>query len=439
MVRSAIPKGQQIFICILLLLLWFHHVNAQVSCPANFSLCYSKTPSELTAGQPAGGTYSGTGVSNGFFDPSAAGIGIHTVTHTVPNVGTCSFQITVYQAGHIGCVMEWPEVCTGMKPGNYGECVVSPGFTATYTGPGYVDNVFYPTIAGVGEHTYTITATDASGCLVEFENKIGVYDGAPPVINIPDVTVPSATSPSFALTGGVDITHYRGVGVSGDPAMGNQYIFSPSVAGNGVFTINVFSVFPDDDWIQKACYSEGTFKIQVGAMPVTLANFSATAEERDVILAWRTAMEKDFDRFEIERSADPKKGFIKIHQQQGGSSDGRYNFRDSEAEAGVANYYRLKMIDSDGTFTYSKIAWALPESGNELKIYPNPVKGQLVIDSPVTVTEMALINGAGIVVVSQKTNTKKQLIELPSLPAGIYLLELKRENAKSMFSKVMVR
>lgn len=437
--RNAIPKGRRIFLCALLVLLWFHQVHAQVSCPANFSLCYSKTPYELTGGQPAGGAYSGTGVTSGFFDPSAAGIGTHTITYAVPNVGTCTFQIVVYQAGYIGCVMEWPEVCTGMKPGNYGQCAIGPGFTATYTGPGYVDNVFYPTLAGIGEHTYTISATNASGCLIEFENKIGVYEGAPPVINIPDVTVPSAASPSFTITGGVGITHYQGMGVSGDPAMGNAYIFSPSVAGDGVFTISVFSVFPGDDWVHRACYSEGAFKIQVGAMPVTLTNFAANSEERDVMLSWRTAMEKDFDRFEIERSADPKKGFIKIHQQKGGRPDGRYNFRDSEAEAGVANYYRLKMIDTDGTFAYSKISWALPESGNELKIYPNPVSGQLVIDAPVKVTEMSLINSAGIVVVSQKMTLKKQPVELPSLPAGIYLMELKRENAKSMFSKVMVR
>jgi hypothetical protein len=421
------------------MLLPFRNANAQASCPANFSLCYSKVPFALTAGTPTGGTYSGTGVSAGSFNPSIAGIGIHTITYTAPDASTCTFKITVYQAGNISCVMEWPEVCTGMTPGNYGYCSVSPGFTSTYTGPGFVDNVFYPALAGIGFHDYQISATNANGCLVELVNHIEVYEGAPPVIDIDDITVPSTSTPPFHLTGGVDISHYWGTGVSGDLAMGQGYIFSPAVAGNGAFTIHVSSVYPEDDWVQKACYSEGTFEIQVGAMPVTLMDFSAKAVENDVLLSWRTAMEKDFDRFEIEKSSDPKTGFSKIHELKGGSLDGRYHFRDLKAEPGVPGYYRLKMIDTDGTFAFSKIAWVLPESNGELKVYPNPVKGMLTVDSPVNIREMILVNSSGTSVLSKKVNAKMQDIELPSLPAGVYLLELKRDNAASLFSKVVVR
>ena len=97
------------------------------------------------------------------------------------------------------------------------------------------------------------------------------------------------------------------------------------------------------------------------------------------------------------------------------------------------------MIDADGTFAFSKIAWALPESNGGLKVYPNPVRGILTIDSPVVVKEIVLVNSSGAPVLSRKMNTKTQDIELPSLPSGIYLLELKRDNAVSLFSKVMVR
>lgn len=56
------------------------------------------------------------------------------------------------------------------------------------------------------------------------------------------------------------------------------------------------------------------------------------------------------------------------------------------------------MVDADGTFAYSKIAWALPETGYKLRIYPNPVKDQFMIDSPLGAAELSLINNAGLVV-----------------------------------------
>lgn len=44
---------------------------------------------ELTGGEPAGGTYSGTGVEDGWFDPSVAGLGDHVITYTYSDVSSC--------------------------------------------------------------------------------------------------------------------------------------------------------------------------------------------------------------------------------------------------------------------------------------------------------------------------------------------------------------
>ncbi|HPE56944.1 MAG TPA: T9SS type A sorting domain-containing protein [Bacteroidales bacterium] len=49
---------------------------------------------ELTGGTPAGGTYSGPGVSNGMFDPSVAGLGEHTITYTFTDVNFCTNTAT---------------------------------------------------------------------------------------------------------------------------------------------------------------------------------------------------------------------------------------------------------------------------------------------------------------------------------------------------------
>jgi hypothetical protein len=51
--------------------------------------CLNSEPYALGGGQPMGGEYSGTGVSNGVFDPAAAGMGQHTLTYTYESAGNC--------------------------------------------------------------------------------------------------------------------------------------------------------------------------------------------------------------------------------------------------------------------------------------------------------------------------------------------------------------
>lgn len=63
-------------------------------------LCQNVTPISLSGGSPAGGTYSGTGVQNGIFDPSVAGSGTHIIGYTISGSGFCNGyaeqSITVY-------------------------------------------------------------------------------------------------------------------------------------------------------------------------------------------------------------------------------------------------------------------------------------------------------------------------------------------------------
>ncbi len=70
-----------------------------VSCPANLTVCASAAPFALSGASPAGGVYSGNGVSAGSFNPANAGAGTHLITYTFTNadgcVNSCAFVITV--------------------------------------------------------------------------------------------------------------------------------------------------------------------------------------------------------------------------------------------------------------------------------------------------------------------------------------------------------
>lgn len=57
-------------------------------------VCVYNDPFDLQVGSPAGGTYSGTGVSGGQFDPSAAGVGTHTITYSYTDGNSCTNTAT---------------------------------------------------------------------------------------------------------------------------------------------------------------------------------------------------------------------------------------------------------------------------------------------------------------------------------------------------------
>ena len=90
-------------------------------------------------------------------------------------------------------------------------------------------------------------------------------------------------------------------------------------------------------------------------LPVELTSFSASVKNYSVHLNWETATEKSNYGFDVERSADKlnwsKVAFVNGHGNS--NSPKQYSYTDSKISSGKY-YYRLKQIDTEGSFTYSK-------------------------------------------------------------------------------------
>jgi hypothetical protein len=111
-------------------------------------------------------------------------------------------------------------------------------------------------------------------------------------------------------------------------------------------------------------------------LPVSLNNFSANASDCKVNLNWSTSNETNFSHFELQKSTDGT-AFSTITTQTAKcntSSNCNYNITTNLYDEKA--YYRLKMIDKDGSFSYSKIINVTNACGgkNQLQVYPNPVK-----------------------------------------------------------------
>ena len=137
------------------------------TCPPNLTVCFDQQAFTLTGGTPAGGTFSGPGVSTNMFNPGTAGIGAHTITYTAPGscVTNCTFTITVNacQPGGVaisGKIIWETNDSSGVKDVN-----------VALTGDG-TDNDL-----SLANGTYTLTASSGSNFTVTPTKSINKFNG----------------------------------------------------------------------------------------------------------------------------------------------------------------------------------------------------------------------------------------------------------------------
>ena len=122
--------------------------------------------------------------------------------------------------------------------------------------------------------------------------------------------------------------------------------------------------------------SQGVFNKII--LPLELLSFNVeTTIARSAILDWYTANEEDFSHFEIERKAGNGNWFFLDKVQGTGQNQSltHYSFEDKFPEYGI-NYYRLKMVDTNGSSRYSPIE-SVTFDKIRFNIFPNPTVEQI--------------------------------------------------------------
>ncbi len=174
-------------------------------------------------------------------------------------------------------------------------------------------------------------------------------------------------------------------------------------------------------------------------LPVEFLFFSASHNKGDVLLQWATATEETNSHFEIERSTDLV-NFEMIDWVEGaGDSKERidYEFIDYEVQNLKAEniYYRLKQVDYDGKFEYSRTMVARKEGfvPAELTIWPNPFISSVTLsiiadrDQDVNIVIYDL-NGREMYAEKRfiyKGNNDVSLERMESIRAGTHLITLR--------------
>ena len=173
---------------------------------------------------------------------------------------------------------------------------------------------------------------------------------------------------------------------------------------------------PEDNVLLIGTHGSGMYKaiLTNTTVPVTLLTFEGTAELRQNRLNWTTSNEQNNKGFNIEHSADGNDfypiGYVPAQIFPGFPN--KYSFV-HKSPASNLNYYRLKQIDQNSSFAYSKTILIRNKPETTIRILGNPVRSQL----------RALIqNGSGKDFVLQITNMNGTVVltkQMKSTTTGI--------------------
>lgn len=292
-----------------------------------------------------------------------------------------------------------------------------------------------PNPAG-GPFTFTVITTNIGMPVVTLQSGTNFY--GPPVlvdlgngqwsITMTQISpIPELEQTVFRITGKTEKTLDEGEGFNAG--------YAGSINAGGYAATNTGQDNPSS---KKA--------IGNTVLPVTLVSFKATKEGASAQLAWSTSAETNSSHFDVQRSQDGKAwvkiGAVDSHRES--TSLQKYTFRDSQPRNG-SNLYRLKMVDMDGTFSYShktNLNFENLNNGDALQVavYPNPSSDRIFLKevdlSDVKRVTLVDLNGKTVYNSSQVTSNG---ISVSSLATGMYVLSITNRDGSSHNHKVLIR
>ncbi len=171
-------------------------------------------------------------------------------------------------------------------------------------------------------------------------------------------------------------------------------------------------------------------------LPVKLVSFSINHKNENSLLTWATSSEVNNKGFEVERSIDGKNfsivGFVKGF----GNSNRMVNYSFTDKNNQTA-YYRLKQVDFDGKFDYSKTLLFNSLEIEGIELSPNPFGNTITLASEKQITKIEIIDMTGKVKLMEVVNSNKAEINTSELNNGVYFIRV--NNGETIVTKRIVK
>lgn len=173
-------------------------------------------------------------------------------------------------------------------------------------------------------------------------------------------------------------------------------------------------------------------------LPVRLTSFNAAEEGLSTKLIWNTAEESGISSYIVEKSTDGRTftaiGTVKAANQK------TYSFTDAQA-ASENSYYRLKMVEMDGSYKLSYIISVKSKLNTNISLSPNPVKNILMIQHPKVAIDghiqIISANGQMLKDIRLAANAVISNVDMSGFTSGLYHIVFK--SGSDMFSKTVLK
>lgn len=171
----------------------------------------------------------------------------------------------------------------------------------------------------------------------------------------------------------------------------------------------------------------------LNTLPVRLVRFSGAPKNQTIEIQWETTYEQNNDFFELQKSIDGDQFDVigVVNGLNNGDVVSTYNYIDYAPVNGI-QYYRIRQVDFNGDYDYSKTI-LIKFSGNNTGqpyIFPNPSSGDYInikIPGNEILLSVHILDKLGkrINTKFQDNNSNQYLVCLPHLRKGIHIIQVK--------------
>jgi hypothetical protein len=163
-----------------------------------------------------------------------------------------------------------------------------------------------------------------------------------------------------------------------------------------------------------------------GLVPLSFLFFNGAVIENNALLEWRTANENNLREYEVEKSTDGT-SFTKVAVVNAlNSVSAQYKVTDVLASTGKV-YYRIKAINKDGSFQYSKVLLLFKTASAGITVFPNPTTGVILVKHTTArdkdVCRVVSMDGRMLLSVAVAAMSTATTLDVQALKPGAYMLE----------------
>jgi len=297
------------------------------------------------------------------------------------------------------------------------------------------------TAGGEGFYIQPGTEVYVDGLVLEPENNVGLtYQ----TLNISTIPVPgnvTGINRVYRFTTPFNFTGKAGFFYNQSELNGNIESSLELIYGDGTHYYPTVGSTVDENanFISNRLVNVSLGAVTAGkevTLPVALSQFYLSRKENLTVLHWQTTQEKDSHYYEVLHSLNGKKWEVLGRVEAAGQSSGvaTYSFTDAAMRRGM-QYYRLRMVDLDGSSTLSPVQSI--QLGGELLIsaYPNPVTDRLVIDAGEAISHLGVTDLTGRRL--QVLDNPDGEVDLRQYPSGMYLLTVETVSGHREVLKVL--